>query len=917
MMSVPATTRRAAAARPIARACIRCRRTARTATTLLLALTGALLPTIAAAADWLTITPRLVVAGDTPLSDRDPRAIHLLTRAGQPTACEVDLVAGKDRVRDLRATVQWTAPPAAPVPGCQLFVERDVTLAAPADWYLRAHGPAADVTVPDLLVPIDAPRLGLPTSLPPGTSLRLWLDVDACVPPGDYRARLALSAAGRATLERDLLLEVRPAAGGGHRPRVLAGLDATNDLAGAAPNEATIRAALQLLDAHGVTARLLDRPADASAGTTLAWIWPPLDLPPDPAHGARPITLPPDSPGRVPAAADAFARALTRQLGRADPGTLFDPARRLRIADPPSACRVRRPRRRCTPPHRASRSSRVCRPARCANSAGPISAALPDLRADIAAAPPARCGHRALARLRRDGRQTWFVPDEPPSASLALAADPARAPVAPGRRGCRTLPSGCRPFAQSIAAAAEPLRINSATAAGAPLLRRARRQQQPPPRPPQVAAPGAGRVCPARQRLADAGHAQTAASSARAWCRPAAPICISPAASTPIRPASSSMSALERSPRANHQQLAPALGPPPGDPRRGAPAKSGRRLFDAARDAVAWVERGDVIAIADAAAPPSRSSSACAIRAPRPRRLRITPPGAGRPSNAACRPASSARRSLTFTIALRPVRPRRPCPPRLAAVELVPGTHPRRAPSVTLPAFAALVEVPRAIRPLTADGDLSDWTALPRNTAGEFRLPADAAFARLGAAGDTPPADPLVADDTLAFFQYTDDALWVGLHCRATGPLSGPARRTDRLERRTAGADPPPAATSDCVELLLCTRGPRTGDPATCRIRVGPDTPARLLFGGEPPPVAVENPGTAAVAHASAGLWTAELVIPWQALGGRPAAGQPFALNLRRFGRAGRLAPAWSVGRDTLGLRLSGQACLMPASPPP
>jgi hypothetical protein len=176
------------------------------------------------------------------------------------------------------------------------------------------------------------------------------------------------------------------------------------------------------------------------------------------------------------------------------------------------------------------------------------------------------------------------------------------------------------------------------------------------------------------------------------------------------------------------------------------------------------------------------------------------------------------------------------------------------------------------------DGDLSDWPPGTSNVADDFRLICGGAI--------------LPRNQTLAFVQYDERFLYIGIRCQC-GPGPAPSGPRDNVVRY----DDLIPRGGDLIELLIDPRHLGTRSPSdlfhvVVKRNGGSMTEKGLRL---VPPVGTREPWPAdldaAVAEAD-GRWTAELRIPLAALG--PTDATVWGFNITRFDEEHQEFSTWS-----------------------
>jgi len=226
-----------------------------------------------------------------------------------------------------------------------------------------------------------------------------------------------------------------------------------------------------------------------------------------------------------------------------------------------------------------------------------------------------------------------------------------------------------------------------------------------------------------------------------------------------------------------------------------------------------------------------------------------------------------------------------------------------------VPARLAVMACPRVDRAPTVDGDLSDWSQASSNAAGDFRL--------VLAPRDEDGRAPEPSLPTQAFVGMDDDCLYVALRCGVA-----PGETPTWLSDNRVPLDGAVPWGQDVVEIILNPRNTHDGTPADLYLLQIKPSGALLAFAGCPtdPPLApaqpwtsgaraaVKLPGAADAARADVGtaargaaagqdVWTLEVSVPLDALG--PAARQQrvWGFNITRLDARRGEYSSWSGAR--------------------
>ena len=130
-----------------------------------------------------------------PYFDRENRVIHVAAASGETAGFQIVLEGGKAGAVGIRiSAADFTGPGTIPRDRTTLYRQWPVRVERFHNWYFRSVGHRRQREVPDVLIPIDAPRQGQPFNIAAGDSLLLWCDVDipAGVPAGEYTGAIVL-----------------------------------------------------------------------------------------------------------------------------------------------------------------------------------------------------------------------------------------------------------------------------------------------------------------------------------------------------------------------------------------------------------------------------------------------------------------------------------------------------------------------------------------------------------------------------------------------------------------------------------------------------------------------------------------------------------------------------------------------------
>ncbi len=206
---------------------------------------------------------------------------------------------------------------------------------------------------------------------------------------------------------------------------------------------------------------------------------------------------------------------------------------------------------------------------------------------------------------------------------------------------------------------------------------------------------------------------------------------------------------------------------------------------------------------------------------------------------------------------------------------------------ITNPVSVRCITALRISTPPTIDGDLSDWPVGTTNVASEFR----------SIAPKTNPKTSLstaVSAATLAIVMRDDQYLFVAIN--ATTPNGTPEQRHSR---KAVTYDDTIPVGEELVELMfdplnLATRSPETIFHLVIK-RTGSDLAEKGV--GYDPPVGARSPWAAdaeiAVAHDET-RWTAEVRIPISSFGGGPVRNIFWGFNVSRFDAQASEYSTWS-----------------------
>jgi len=191
-------------------------------------------------------------------------------------------------------------------------------------------------------------------------------------------------------------------------------------------------------------------------------------------------------------------------------------------------------------------------------------------------------------------------------------------------------------------------------------------------------------------------------------------------------------------------------------------------------------------------------------------------------------------------------------------------------------------------RPLTIDGDLSDWAAASSNVASDFRLIAG------------PCEEPELACDrpalrTFAFTRRDADNLYVAVNAEARPPQRGPTAR----RKSVIYDDLIPMDEEDLIEILIDPLNGGTRSPADLYHIVVKRSGVYLIERGitTHPPLGPRVPWQADIDVASREQptrWIAEVRIPLDSLGSPGRRGEIFGFNVTHYNAADQEFSTWA-----------------------
>lgn len=208
--------------------------------------------------------------------------------------------------------------------------------------------------------------------------------------------------------------------------------------------------------------------------------------------------------------------------------------------------------------------------------------------------------------------------------------------------------------------------------------------------------------------------------------------------------------------------------------------------------------------------------------------------------------------------------------------------------SVRTPVRMSLILAEPTVKPLTIDGDLSDWIAAANNVASDFRLIA-------GECEDSQQACSQPALRTFAFVRRDADFLYVAINAEARND-AGP-----RMRRMAVVYDDLiPMEDEDLVEILLDPLNGATRSPADLYHIVVKRSGVYLFEHGittSPPlgPRSLWQADIEIASRAQVNRWTAEIRIPFAAFE-RPSkvSGEVWGFNLTHYNAGQQEFSTWS-----------------------
>jgi hypothetical protein len=210
-----------------------------------------------------------------------------------------------------------------------------------------------------------------------------------------------------------------------------------------------------------------------------------------------------------------------------------------------------------------------------------------------------------------------------------------------------------------------------------------------------------------------------------------------------------------------------------------------------------------------------------------------------------------------------------------------------RGPQQELKARLCHLTAAKLLDPLELDGDPREWPTGVGNDASSFVLSAQTEAVEAGASPRTPK------QETIAFVGMHDDKLYVALRC-ALDPKNKPD-----LRRRPVDVPPDLVPTNaECVEILLDPAN--SGSPSTAdvyRIAIGPGGAFWQAGVATNPPTSNALVWTANIRHAvrvASDHWTAEVEIPLDAFPEHLRRRAVWGLNITRFDGATQEYSNWA-----------------------
>lgn len=148
-----------------------------------------------------------------PYFDPESRTLRATGAVGETAAFQIVLEGGRHGANNLNIGAEPFTAGGATIPreNVRLYHQYPVRVERFPNWYFRSVGHRKPRDVPDILVPLDAPRHGQPVSVAAGESLALWCDVaiPAGAQPGEYTGAIVVQAADGSTRRVPVALDVR------------------------------------------------------------------------------------------------------------------------------------------------------------------------------------------------------------------------------------------------------------------------------------------------------------------------------------------------------------------------------------------------------------------------------------------------------------------------------------------------------------------------------------------------------------------------------------------------------------------------------------------------------------------------------------------------------------------------------------
>jgi hypothetical protein len=151
---------------------------------------------------------------ETAIFNRDEDLVRLRGAAGEVVACQLALHGGETGLGPVELIAGDYSGPRGSFSrrNVEMFLAHAVAVEEFPAWYLRRHGAGERREFHDVLVPLDAPRLGQPFRVGPGRTAVVWYEVH--VPPstsaGLYQSQVVVRSAGSGIRTVRLWLEVLP-----------------------------------------------------------------------------------------------------------------------------------------------------------------------------------------------------------------------------------------------------------------------------------------------------------------------------------------------------------------------------------------------------------------------------------------------------------------------------------------------------------------------------------------------------------------------------------------------------------------------------------------------------------------------------------------------------------------------------------